>query len=61
MKTDPELPAHGRGVGSLCIIDEALYRQTALNAEMLAAPPPRPAAGGWGCGEEEAKSGALLC
>lgn len=33
--------------GGLCIIDEALYRQTELNTEMLTAQPPRPAVGGW--------------
>lgn len=50
MKTYPELPPYGSGVGGLCIIDEALYRQTELNAEMLAAQPRRPAVGGWGSG-----------
>lgn len=35
-----------RGVGGLCIIDEALYRQTELNAEMLAAQPHRRVGGG---------------
>lgn len=38
---------YGRGVGGLCIIDEALYRQTELNTEMLTAQPHRPAVGGW--------------
>lgn len=33
--------------GGLCIIDEALYRQTELNTEMLTAQPHRPAVGGW--------------
>lgn len=31
MITHPELPPYGRRVGGLCIIDEALYRQTKLN------------------------------
>lgn len=62
MKTYPELPPYGRGVGGLCIIDEALYRQTELNAEMLAAQPHRPAVGGWvGNVGEEVKSSVLLC
>lgn len=41
-------PPYGRGVGGRCIIDEALYRQTKLNTEALAAPPRRtPPVGGW--------------
>lgn len=46
-------PPYGRGVGGRCIIDEALYRQTKLNTEALAAPPRRTLlVGGWvrGCG-----------
>lgn len=56
MKTYSELPPYGRGVGGLCIIDEALYRQTELNAEMLAAQPHRPAVGGWVGGERGGRS-----
>lgn len=58
MKTYPELPPYGRGVGGLCIIDEALYRQTELNA----AQPHRPAVGRWvGSVGEEVTSSGLLC
>lgn len=48
--------------GGLCIIDEALYRQTELNTEMLTAQPHRPAVGGWvGNVGEEVKSSGLFC
>lgn len=51
-----------RSRGGLCIIDEALYRQTELNTEMLTAQPRRPAVGGWvGSVEEEVKSSGLFC
>lgn len=58
MKTYPELPAYGRGVGGRCIIDEALYRQTELNAEMLAASAWQICSGWVG---KEGKSSVLLC
>lgn len=51
-KTRAEPPPYGRGVRGLCIIDEALYRQTKLNTETLAALPQRTVVGGWvGVGE----------
>lgn len=46
------LPPYGRGVGGLCIIDEALYRQTELNTEMHTAHrDASQASGGWVGGE----------
>lgn len=61
-KIHAELPQYGRGVRGLCIIDEALYRQTKLNTETLAALPRRRrrrvVVGGWvSAGEGERERG----